>query len=276
MKKLPFLFLLVVLGGFFFGLAHLFKLRFEAGDVYPEYSSLRADPLGAKALYESLDNLLTVRRNYRRVSKLGEGRDTTLFYLGSRAAFMMDSRSDLRLLPEEFKTLESFVAGGGRLVISFFPSFQKPSTNRFGPKPPTGPVSAGKNAPTISPKKGPVSEEDEWADFRTVSIRERWGLDYEHDELVKDDNNVYRPAPAIRMAAAEGLPGVILSHTALCFDKLTNSWQVIYARKRTRQARLGNDCFVCRLLPLQQRSALEGTLSGTARLDGRPQPPRAL
>ena len=112
MKKVPLVLLLVLLGGFLFGLAQLFKLRFEAGDVFPEYSSLRTDPLGAKALYESLDHLLTARRNYRSLAKLGDGRDTTLFYLGSRATFMFDSASDLRLSLEEFKSLESFVADG--------------------------------------------------------------------------------------------------------------------------------------------------------------------
>src|SRR5438067_4682472 len=95
------LLLIVVFAGFIFGIAKLFKLRFEAGDVYPEYSSLRADPLGAKAYYESLDNLLVARRNFKPLSKLGDGRDTTLFYLGSRSTFIFDARSDLRLLPEE-------------------------------------------------------------------------------------------------------------------------------------------------------------------------------
>ena len=38
--------LLVLFG---FGVLRLFRLRFETGDVYPPYSSLRSDPLGAKA-----------------------------------------------------------------------------------------------------------------------------------------------------------------------------------------------------------------------------------
>ncbi len=45
----------LLLGGLFVtGLIQLILLRFESGDVYPPYSSLRADPLGCKALYESL------------------------------------------------------------------------------------------------------------------------------------------------------------------------------------------------------------------------------
>ena len=61
MKKLPLISLLLLVALFVFGLTQLFKLRFEAGDIYPEYSSLRADPLGAKALYQSLESLLAVQ-----------------------------------------------------------------------------------------------------------------------------------------------------------------------------------------------------------------------
>jgi len=40
--------------GFCYGLWKLYELRFAAGDIYPPYSSLRADPMGSKALYESI------------------------------------------------------------------------------------------------------------------------------------------------------------------------------------------------------------------------------
>src|SRR5277367_1053567 len=46
----------VVLGvGLVWGLEQVALGPLETGDVYPPYSSLRTDPLGAKALYESLD-----------------------------------------------------------------------------------------------------------------------------------------------------------------------------------------------------------------------------
>ena len=234
MKKLPLAFLLVVLAGFCFGLLQLFKLRFAAGDIYPEYSSLRADPLGTKGFYESLDNLLTAGRNYRPFSKLGQGRDTTLFYLGAQSTFMFETRSDLRLSREAFETLESFVMDGGRLVISFFPSFQKPSTNRFGSRliPNTPPAGGGRvNRPA---KKGRPVEDDEFGDFESVSIQQRWGLEYGHDPLLKDDDNAHKADPAAKMIVSKDLPEFFPSHTALFFDKLTNSWRVVYARKKTR------------------------------------------
>ncbi|MGD2272538.1 MAG: hypothetical protein PVI06_19215, partial [Desulfobacterales bacterium] len=52
---------------FCYGVVHLFLLRFETGDIYTPYSSLRSDPLGTRALFESLAQLaaLSVRRNFR-------------------------------------------------------------------------------------------------------------------------------------------------------------------------------------------------------------------
>jgi len=59
--------LMVVLAGVFtYGLIRAFSIRFATGDVYPDYSSMKASPEGAKLLYESLARTrgLTVARNY--------------------------------------------------------------------------------------------------------------------------------------------------------------------------------------------------------------------
>src|ERR1041384_7220378 len=70
---------------FMAGVIYLFLLRFEAGDVYPPYSSLRADPLGTMAWFESLQKLpsLTVRRDMSSNSKLPEDKDTTYLHLAA-------------------------------------------------------------------------------------------------------------------------------------------------------------------------------------------------
>jgi hypothetical protein len=54
------------------GLVALFTADFAGGEVYPEYSTLRADPDGAKLLFESLARLpgLTVTRNFLPVQSL--------------------------------------------------------------------------------------------------------------------------------------------------------------------------------------------------------------
>src|SRR6185369_6788290 len=108
--------LAVIAAAFGWGLIHLFRLRFASGDVYPEYSSLRADPLGAKAYFESLRHLDGVqpRQNFRPPQHLPEGRDSTLFVFGLPL-------SELRAEEAEFRKLDAFVRNGGRLVIALYP-----------------------------------------------------------------------------------------------------------------------------------------------------------
>ena len=69
---------------FLYGVTKLLALRFEEGDVYPAYSSLRYDPLGTRALYESLESILgdSVTRNHDSLSRLAQEEDSTLMYLG--------------------------------------------------------------------------------------------------------------------------------------------------------------------------------------------------
>ena len=51
---------------FVVGVLYLFGVQFAAGDVYPEYSSLRSDPAGAKLLFDALARLpdAAAARNY--------------------------------------------------------------------------------------------------------------------------------------------------------------------------------------------------------------------
>ncbi len=87
----------------------------ETGDVYPPYSSLRSDPLGAKALYESLAALgsIEVERLYKQRPTIAAS--DTMFMLGVEPVSW--SASPVRALEE----YEKSVANGGRLVIAFVP-----------------------------------------------------------------------------------------------------------------------------------------------------------
>src|SRR5258705_11717339 len=124
MNKLPHLLVRVVAGGFLFGLIPLFNLRFESGENYPAYSSLRSDPLGSKAFYESLDQLLPARRHLQPLSRLGGGREATLFWLGQ-------DTTEFRLGPNEIQSLEAFLQSGGRAVCALLPVLDRPRVNRF-------------------------------------------------------------------------------------------------------------------------------------------------
>src|SRR5581483_899620 len=88
----------------------------ETGEVYPPFSSLRSDPLGAKALYESLAALpgIEVERLYKD-RKVIEGRDTMLVLGVEPLAWSAVQNKTL----EEY---EKLVARGGRLVLGFLPA----------------------------------------------------------------------------------------------------------------------------------------------------------
>jgi hypothetical protein len=220
MKKLPVLLALAAIGGFVFGLIHLFKLRFDAGDNYPPYSSLRSDPLGSKALYESVDALLPARRHRQPLSKLGEGRETTLLWLGDQA-------KNLRFLPGEFKHLETFVRTGGRLVIGLLPVLERPRSNRMQ-------TLAGRRkgvppAPTNSPAVPPLNEMD---DPEKIPISDRWNLSFDFADFSKEEDHKIIPAAAVLRDAPDNssLPRSISVHSALYFNKLDPEWRVLYAR----------------------------------------------
>src|SRR5262245_36515795 len=119
MKKraFPSILFLVCAAVFLGGLIQLLKTRFESGDVYPPYSSLRADPLGVMALCESLETFpgISVRRDFSANNRLPDGKDTAYLHLAA-ASHQWSSA------PEELvKQIEGFLTSGGRLVITFYP-----------------------------------------------------------------------------------------------------------------------------------------------------------
>jgi len=97
------------------GLVLLFRLRLARGDVFPMYSSLRADPLGVRALHDGLERLpeLRVERRFKRLSTLEPTPPRTLVLAG----FTRDQWRDFSL--DDFNALDAAVRAGGRLVIAF-------------------------------------------------------------------------------------------------------------------------------------------------------------
>lgn len=123
-KNTIFLSMLAVLlgAGFMYGVASLLLLRYEAGDMYPPYSSLRADPLGSKAFYEGIAATpgLAAERSYQSAGKLKEVSQTTLFYVG------LDIQEFLWLDKTTAQTFEALAAQGNRVVMAFAPVPQAP------------------------------------------------------------------------------------------------------------------------------------------------------
>jgi len=187
--------LIGILGLFLVGMIELFQMRFQSGDIYPVYSSLRTDPLGTKAYYEALAAMpgLSVSRNYKPLPKL-EG-NATLLLLGVNG-YAADSIEDA-----EVKTFESFVSGGGRLVMTFLPS------------------RGGAQEKEIENKERRKLPEKK----RTVSLAQRWG--FKLSSLTPERGT--KPE-AVSMANEYQLPASIIWHSIVSFDVLDAGWETIY------------------------------------------------
>jgi len=231
-KQIPVFILLLCGAVFAAGLAQLFKLRFEAGDVYPAYSSLRADPMGTMAFCESLERLpgLSVRRDFSSTDQLPEGKDTTYLHLAAQTW-------QWKSMPEDLvKEIEGFLASGGRLAITFFPQTAKPSRfledydeRGLDKSDPKKPKTNKKSEPGKAAKKQkrfqPGNEPQEWR----ISLKERWGLEFGFAALQAGQGDSYESAPAVNKTELP-LPDRLDWHSGTIFTNLDKPWRTIYAR----------------------------------------------
>ena len=97
---------------FALGVVYLLILRFGQGDVYPAYSSLRSDPLGARALFDSLEELggRDVQRNYEPLERMTIGKGATVLYLGATPVYVDTIHKDVAA------AFDRITDSGGRLV----------------------------------------------------------------------------------------------------------------------------------------------------------------
>ncbi len=234
------------------GVVRLFELRFERGDIYPPYSTLRTDPLGVSALYESLDRVpgLSARRYFERTFKESDGHERTLMILGLEPGALEE-------LPRtEFNTIQQFAYNGGRVVLAYAPETSRIPIHRehdtpIPQKAKDGPKNTGGPAP---PPKGPVSKPDESVpdekkndeksatnnpdddaeDYRRsaveyASLEAEWGFGLDFQTLTTNDDGLVQFPMARHANAADGLPSELVFHTGLFFEGLTNGWTQIYA-----------------------------------------------
>lgn len=245
-SKYTLILLVLIVAIFICGLARLMSLRFESGDIYPAYSSLRSDPLGTRALFDSLDklNLSTIRRHYLPLSQLKFKEPTTFLYLGSdylNSKFVGRDFSD---------AVDRMTDAGGRLVMAF-----RPLRGRDGKTKSTGDsrncqeedkqrddceseqVGAQASADETNdggrvskPPEGKqvVDQPDDCItpDCRSVSVEDYWGVSFEYNRPEQNRNH----ALVVPGKDAADLPPEISWHTDLVFELSESSWKVIYRR----------------------------------------------
>jgi hypothetical protein len=98
-----------------YGVASLYRLRVARGDVFPAYSSLRADPLGLRALYEAAGKLSgrEHERWLRPLDRLQAGAGDTVFVVGVENNWSGDFDE------EDWNALDRAAVAGARVVIGW-------------------------------------------------------------------------------------------------------------------------------------------------------------
>jgi len=213
----------ILLGAVFVGgVIQLFQLRFSLGDIYPAYSSLRADPLGARVLYKSFTAMpdLKTSRNLDPSHKLKADPNAVLLVLGLEPPGQLDS-----FLPEmqreTLEDLDRFTRLGGRLVISFAPQNESSDIreNRRAEE--------GNKAEPELRKRERRLERDKTKPMH-FSLKKSWGMVFKNAQI-KDLSNLPQ-AELSPEAESIALPAAVACDTSLYFDRLAPEWQVIYLR----------------------------------------------
>ena len=152
----------VLAGALIYGLVQLFALRFERGDVYPSYSTFRADPLGAKALHDALAESrgFEVQRNFRQITKPQIREALTIVYAGiARRSLWGD---------DELKAFEVLATNGTRAVFAFAPEDLSPGAPPTTPAPIGAAKPGAKKKPAATPAPAPTPAPTPAADASTT------------------------------------------------------------------------------------------------------------
>jgi len=216
--------LLALAAAFLYGVLHLFALRFAEGGVYPPYSTLRADPVGAKAIHDALGVLpgVEVTRNFRPLPRLETKAPITLVYAGVDWASFWE--------PRERERFEEIVRGGAHAIFAFAPIDRPPQAyeakrnedlQRARKEQARQEEKKGKkDAKKDGKKKRPEDEDLE----KFAAVAREWGCTMSW--LPPPPTRAYqRTAQA---AAGQPLEPEVSWHSALAFTALSPEWQTLY------------------------------------------------
>lgn len=210
--------------GLLAGLPLLFGMRFRAGDVYPPYSSLRGDPLGARVLYEAIERTggHGVQRTFQPPETMEFAPSTTLLYLGDTLPVGEAAVFDR----DDAQALLSGIRGGMRVVVTLRPRNRNPgvrSTNTTAKAEAKSlPASEDKEENKPTPKKpaDPAEKKRE-----AVSLREWLDIGTADVPLYVESKALLAQASTLR-----DFPVSLPCETSVVFTNPGPDWTVLYRR----------------------------------------------
>jgi hypothetical protein len=231
--------LLVIAVAFTGGLGWLFKLRLGQGDLFPPYSTLRADPLGTRAIFEALQELpeLRVERSLQAMRKIAETPARTIVFAG------MERDQWESFSVEEANALDAAVRAGSRVAIIF--KAERMTTaeipESYDKRKADEKKAAEKKAKERAEKKegsdkkadgrergSPRNEEERatWLARETVDWTRRWGFELRTRWIMDREEGALKKA-----GAPEALETKIPWKSDLYFHLTQGSdWKVLYTR----------------------------------------------
>lgn len=208
------------------GLPYLLGARFESGDIYPPYSSLRTDPLGTRALFDSLERsgVHRVTRAFQPPEEMDIEPDTALLYLGDTLP-----QHDLPVFSrQDTAALTAGIRNGMRVIVTLQPRNAHPArswsntTHRTDFKTPLDAEEKERDQDKPG-RKNPRKNKNEPPKF--ISLKD-W-LDIGITDIpVKDTQTVFLAEGFDR----HGLPASLPCPTSVCFTNVGADWTAIYMR----------------------------------------------
>jgi hypothetical protein len=223
-RHFPIFILLGCAALFTFGIVQLFELRFESGDVYPEYSSLRADPLGTMAFYESLEKIpgVTARRDFSDSNRLPDEPQTVYLHLAG-------SRYEWNFVPNDlYHEIQNFLARGNRLVITFFPETDSDVFHNYDADKTNSVKSAKAKDEKVTPPQPANKKKSLTDDDSEISLADMWGFHAGFEKLTPA-GDIYALA-AVTNKTDLPLPQKLDWHSGAIFTNCDSAWRTIYAR----------------------------------------------
>lgn len=202
----------------------LFSLRLGGGDLYPPYSSLRADALGTRAFYEALARIpgLSVGRDYRPVSRL-PARPRLVLLPG------LEWQGWQTVPADSLAALNAAAASGARVVLAFRADLHREARDAEG-----RPVRLDEDG---QPEEDGAEADDErrererarrpGARPRTrITLDGAWAVTLKHRWLM-----AHQPGAERAAEAPADLPAQVAWHSDLYFvPKEGAGWRVLYRR----------------------------------------------
>jgi hypothetical protein len=215
-NKITWLLLMSMMTLFIWGMTTLFALRFEAGEMFPVYSSLRSDPLGVKGLYLALTDLPGVasERHYQGLNKLKTDGHLTLFYLGLPPGFLNHDQEPA------IEQMEALAERGARVVLSFKPSLSQSPVHH------TSCGSGPRTTPPVGPEDRAHQDTHPEESNQGQSVSEKWSV---HTATAPQQRgHDQTPAMALLEPFEDKLPSELPVHTNLRFEISHPSWIPLY------------------------------------------------